>query len=77
MTEDSIIHRLKVIPANINDSILIKVQKTSFWNIIGNSGPTFDPNGKIWEYCKGSANFLYCVIWTCLAMSTKINSMNL
>ena len=33
MIEDNIIHYLKVIPANINDSILIKVQKTSIWTI--------------------------------------------
>ena len=42
--KDNIIHHLKVIPANINDSILIKVQNTSFGTIIGHFGPNFIQN---------------------------------
>ena len=46
MTEDNIIHNLKEISANINDSILIKVQDNSFWTIIDHSWPDFGPKYK-------------------------------
>ena len=49
----------------INDSILIKVQNTQFFTII-----------KFLEYHTIFANLLFCVNWPCLAILTKINSIN-
>ena len=51
--ENNIIHHLNVIPANINDSILIKAQNTSFGTIIVLFGPNFilslAQNAKFWN----------------------------
>ena len=35
------------------------------------SFPTF-----FWRYCKGNANFLFSVLWACLAAHTKIDSIS-
>ena len=35
------------------------------------SSPTF-----FWKYCKDNANFLFWVLWACLAVDTKIDSIS-
>ena len=56
MIGDNIIYHLKMISANINDSVLIRVQNISFWTIIGHFGPNFGltsaQNANFWKIAK-------------------------
>ena len=56
MIEDNIIRYLKVIPANINESILNKIQSTSLWTNTGHFRANFDltlaQNAKFWNIAK-------------------------
>ena len=56
MIGDNIIYHLKMISANINDSVLIRVQNISFWTIIGHFGSNFGltsaQNANFWKTAK-------------------------